>query len=1202
MKRQFPFLLAVSTFLISVFAFSVNAQVYTATDYYYNNFDGGQLGSGITQTSTGASLAVSNSSPISGAYSLSSTGSGSAGTYKIAAVNSGTALGNETFGWEWTFNYKNTQSTVDASNTWKYWLVRESDQSSSSGCYITQIGNRLSLIFYLNEYNTWSFQVPVDLVANKTYAIRVQRLKQHGGWVIYMDDAALAVDGAYTQRVATGWYPSGGATYNSSLIELTSASAGRFAFDELKMYSMKLQVVGANASSNGISNPLYAGQQNAVIYGLQFQTRGYFDIYQFKVDLSGSITSIIDRATVKIKKSIDSFFGNADDTQLVSLDDIFDAAIQYYGNANNPFARFWSVGAADGSVGNGGYLFLSANVLSTANNSNTFAVTGAPLLQGASSGSNYSGTSGTVVNPTTPASASGKVYDWIGATPVWSSNTNWRLPDNSTPATAPTANDFVRIGVNKTYTQMPTIATSTTIGNLTIGGTNGNTPTITVNSNATLTINGAFTNSRASNISGSGNLVLVGNWTTSGGKINLTSGTVGITFNSANNQLIQDNGSDAGNGVMFGNVTFTGGATKTLSGTGKFAVAINKFLTIGANTILQTSGILTLKSSADGAASVAAIPSTSSIRGLVTVEKYIQGGNKNMWRTNRQLSSPVYDNTGSFTNADVDGGRKYSFTQFIDDILITGSGGAANGFDVNATNEPSAWTFAGSFIPVTNVNTSVNVGRGIFVFYRGDRSNISAKVTSPYVDPESTVMTFKGNLTQQNVTVSLTATSLLGNPYAATIDWLAVTKTANVGTVVKIWNPKNRQYSVFNGEYGVNDGSRYIGSGQAFFVLSSGSSSPATVTFTEASKVSAANQSSAVFNRLMSVGSSNLDASTMEGSDNPVTIEPAAKLRVQLLRDNTENSDETLVILRRGELATVAGYDVERSGGEAVFLSSLSAEGKKMAINYLPQVSEVPSLKLGVDVANNGNYTFTFNLEDLPTGYEAKLKDNYLNSITDIREGVEYSFVVDRSKAASFGNTRFEVLLAPITTLPVVITNFSGAKKADGVLLNWKTSSESNNSYFEIFRADDTQQYTSIGKVMPNSSGNYNLLDKSPLAGNNYYKLVQVDVDGKATTYTERVAIKFDLNKTVASDVVVYPTQVQSTFTLKYNGSLTSNNYLINITDASGKEVYSIKAGKEEIINGAKGELSTVPTGVYFVTLLDTTTSKKIGATKLIKK
>ncbi|WP_113637293.1 T9SS type A sorting domain-containing protein [Nubsella zeaxanthinifaciens] len=1203
MKRQFPFLLAVSAFFISVCAFSVNAQVYTATDYYYNNFDGGQLGTGITQTSTSASLAVSNSSPISGTYSLSSTGNGSAGTYKIAAVNSGTALGDQTFGWEWTFNYKNTQSTVDASNTWKYWLVRESDQSSSSGCYITQIGNRLSLIFYLNANNTWSFQVPVDLVANKTYAIRVQRLKQHGGWVIYMDDAALAVDGAYTQRVATGWYPSGGATYNSSLIELTSASAGRFAFDELKMYSMKLQVVGANASSNGISNPLYAGQQNAVIYGLQFQTRGYFDIYQFKVDLSGSITSIIDRATVKIKKSTDSFFGNADDTQLVSLasNDVFDAAIQYYGSASNPFARFWSVGAADGSVGNGGYLFLSANVLSTANNSNTFAVTGAPLLQGASSGSNYSGTSGTVVNPTTPASASGKVYDWIGATSVWSSNTNWRLSDDSTPATAPTANDFVRIGVNKTYTQMPTIATSTAIGNLTIGGTNGNTPTITVNSNVTLTVNGAFTNSRASNISGSGNLVLVGNWTTSGGKINLTSGTVGVTFNSANDQLIQDNGSDAGNGVMFGTVTFTGGATKTLSGTGKFAVAINKFLTVGPNTILQTSGILTLKSSADGAASVATIPSTSSIRGLVTVEKYIQGGNKNMWRTNRLLSSPVYDNTTAFTNANVDGGRKYSFTQFIDDMLITGVGGAANGFDVNTTNETSAWTYIGAFTPIPNINTSLNVGRGAFIYYRGDRSNVTGKFTAPYVDAESTVMTFKGNLTQQDVTVPLTGATLLGNPYAATIDWLAVTKTTNVGGVIKIWNPKNRQYSVFNGEYGINDGSRYIGSGQAFFVQLTNTAA-ASVTFTEASKVSAANQSSASFNRLMAVGSGNLDTRTMESTNNPVVVEPATKMRVQLSRDNTENSDETLVILRRGELATVAGYDVERSGGEAVFLSSLSAEGKKMAINYLPQVSEVPSLKLGVDVANNGNYTFTFNLEDLPTGYEAKLKDNYLNSITDISEGVEYSFVVDRSKAASFGNTRFEVLLAPVTTLPAVISNFSGLKKTEGVLLNWKTSSESNNSYFEIFRADDTQQYISIGKVMPNSSGNYNLLDKSPLAGNNYYKLVQVDVDGKATTYTERVAIKFDLNKSVASDVVVYPTQVQSTFTLKYNGSLTSNNYLINITDASGKEVYSIKAGKEEIINGAKGELSTVPTGVYFVTLLDTATSKKIGAAKLIKK
>jgi hypothetical protein len=1224
MKTQFPFFLAVSTFIILLFTFSVNAQVYTATDYYYNNFDGGQLGSGITPVGGSVGLSISSNSTnnlaTANGYCLQSSGNNVPSAYQFSFIGNNTNLDNESFGWEWTFIYKNSSNTADKSdvitagqNGWKYWFLSTGNFSNpNTGYYLTQDGSSLALRWrYDNDPwgNRYNQLINFNMSSlgtgweNKTYAIRVQRIKRQGQfvWHLFVDEYTATVKEAATDRGEA--YHGTLNTYANSGLHINSTTAGRFKFDEIKMYSMKLQIYGANAAANGISNPLYANQQNAIIYGLQFQTRGYFDIYQFKVDLTGNVTSIIDRTTVKINKSTDGVFGNADDTYLVTLasNNVFDSAIQYYGSASSPFARFWSVGTVDGSTSAAGYLFLSANVLANPNFSNTFAVTGVSLLQGASNSDNYTSTSGTVNNAAAAPSASGKIYDWVGGTNSWSTASNWSLADNTTPSTAPTSNDFVRIGVNKSFTQMPTVSVSAAVGNLTIGGTNGNTPTITINSGTTLTVNGAFVNSRTSTIKGTGNLVVAGNWTSSGGKINLTNGDVSLQFNSANDQTIKDDGSDAGNGVVFGNVTFTGGATKTLSGIGKFAVEVGKFLTMGANTTLQTNGVLTLKSSVNGSASVAAVPSTSSIRGLVTVEKYIQGGNKNMWRTNRLLSSPVYDNTSSFTNANVDGGRKFSFTQFIDDMLITGIGGAANGFDVNTTNETSAWTYIGAFTPIPNINTSLNVGRGAFIYYRGDRNNPTGKLVAPYVDAESIVMTFKGNLNQQSVTVPLTGTNLLGNPYAATIDWLAVTKTANVGSVIKIWNPKNRQYSVFNGEYGINDGSRYIGSGQAFFVQLTNSSS-GSVTFTEASKVSAVNQSSASFNKLMSVEPGNLSTRTMEGVDNPIGIEPATKMRVQLSRDNTENSDETLVILRRGELATVAGFDVERSGGEAVFLSSLSAEGKKMAINYMPHISEISSFKLGVDAANNGNYTFTFSLQDMPIGYEAKLKDNYLNSITDIVEGFEYNFTVDRSRSASFGNARFEILLSPITTLPVIITNFSGLKKADGILLTWSTSSESNNSHFEILRADDAQQYTSIGKVVPNASGNYTLLDKSPLAGNNYYKLVQVDVDGKANAYKERVAIKFDLNKTTGNDVVVYPTQVQSTFTLKYNGSLTSNNYLINITDASGKEVYRIKAVKDEVTNGTKGELSMVPAGVYFVTLLDAVTSKKIGATKLIKK
>jgi hypothetical protein len=968
---------------------------------------------------------------------------------------------------------------------------------------------------------------------------------------------------------------------------------------------MKLLFSGANTSANGISSPLYAGQQKAVIYGLQVQARGYFDVYQFKVELSGSPTSILDQNSVKINKSLDSFFGNADDEVIadISNGNFWDGAIQYYGNSNNPFARFWSTGDANGGIGAAGYLFITANVKSDANINNSFAFTGAPLLTGASSEQNYASSNGTVISPGTTASGSGNVYDWAstGSTD-WSLSSNWRLGNGSTPSLAPGINDLVRIGVNRDYTISPVLSSNTKIGNLMVGtGKAGNT-SITISAAATLTIAGTFTNSRTLNVLGSGSLAVEGNWLSSDGKINLLDGNVTVKFTGSKGQLLQDSGSDGGKGVTFGNVVFSGGGTKTLGGTGKFSVAVGKFLKMSEGTTLEAAGLLTLKASASGAAALDIIPNTAAIKGDVTVERFIAGGNKNMWRTNRMLSSPIYDNTTSFTNANVDGGRKYSFKQFIDDMLITGEGGAANGFDVNANNEASAWTYAGGFVALKTINTSVNVGKGAFIYFRGDRSNPTGKLNAPYVDAESVVMTFKGTLNQQDVTVPFTGTQLLGNPYVATIDWSKVTKSGNVGQVIKVWNPKNRQYSVYNGQHGINDGGPFIGPGQAFFVQTT-NTSQAEVKFTESSKVSNnINPATPLYSTLMFVQEKATDSKVMVANTNE-NLEKTSTIRVLLTRDNTENSDETLVVLKRNEVATVAGSDVVRSGGEEIFLSSLSSEGRKMAINYMPHLSSLSGLKLGVEVNNSGTYKMSFSLADIPTGYEVKLKDNYAKTITDIDfDGVPYAFSVDKSIGNSFGLARFELLFTPITTLPVVFKDFTGDKTNQGILLRWKTSSEESNSHFEIRRAGEEKIFTTIGTVVPNSSGAYQLLDASPLSGNNYYKLYQIDNDGKSAAHNKVVVVKHQLNENIASQLSVYPTVVETSYTVKFTGDLTTDRFVMKLTDITGKEVSNKVLSKAEIFNGYSSDFPATSAGIYFATLVDLANGSQLGVVKIMKK
>lgn len=1066
MKSQNTLLFIVSTLALSFSTMLSYAQVYTATNYYYNNFDGGQLGAEISPTGASSALAVSsngaNNLAVENGYCLTTSGNNLPGTYQFSFLPNNTNLNDETFGWEWTFIYKNNSNTADQSdvigvgqNSWKYWFLSTgSFANPSTGYYLTQDGSSLSLRWrYDNEPwgNRYNNLVNFDLSslgtgwANKTYAVRVQRLKRQGQyvWHLFVDEYTANVREARTERGGTGAYHStlGSYTTTNSGLHINATTAGRFKFDELKMYSMKLEISSANEPANGISSPLYNSQKDAVIYGLKMMSRGLFDISSIVLDASVSandkgLNDILEN--LRLFKSTDDYFGNADDALVSSLNVEWRAV---RGESFPQKSRLFTVGSADGSLLPGGYYGIKADVKTNAPSGVTFSFTNIDKIGSEDAQLNYKGTPGVIIGSTvSPAINNGNVYDWIAGVGSWNTLENWKLANGSNPSVLPGPNDLVRIG-NASSNAKPTVSASTKVGNLMVIGTSATVPVLTIENGVTLTIGGSFRNDRSSTFSGNGTLAIEGNWNTSGGVIDLTSGSVGVNFSGTKDQSIIDEGSDSGKGVVFKNVSFSGASLKTLGGAGKISVAANGSVVMAANTTLVSSGNLTLKADATSAANVFAIPSTAAIKGQVTVERYIQGGSKDMWRTYRMFSSPVYDNTTNFINADIVGNRTYSFTQFIDDMIITGTGGSANGFDQTSSNQAGAWTYNNKYVEIPNINTSVNIGRGAYLFYRGNKNNLTGKVTSPFLDPESIVMTYKGVLNQQSVTVPLThgtsGYSLVGNPYASAVDWSKVTKTSNVSAVVRVWNPSRRQYSTYNGTDGINGGSKFIAPGQSFFVQTTNNSSP-SVTFTEASKV-ASGTSTNTMSKVMSVNSGNLDKTGLTGVEISGTFteeEEPARIRVQLVRNETENADETLVVLKSGGESIFTGSDVARMGGESVFLSSQSADSKELAINYMPHISAVEKIGLTVNADNGGAYVLRFILTDIPSGYVVKLKDKLLNTLTDIaNEGTVYSLNIDKSNAATLGNGRFELQVTPPSTLPVTFTEFTGVKTNAGVAL-----------------------------------------------------------------------------------------------------------------------------------------------------------------------
>jgi hypothetical protein len=88
--------------------------------------------------------------------------------------------------------------------------------------------------------------------------------------------------------------------------------------------------------------------------------------------------------------------------------------------------------------------------------------------------------------------------------------------------------------------------------------------------------------------------------------------------------------------------------------------------------------------------------------------------------------------------------------------------------------------------------------------------------------------------------------------------------------------------------------------------------------------------------------------------------------------------------------------------------------------------------------------------------------------------------------------------------IPVEMVTFTGKKAGNANKLIWQTATELNNNYFDVQRSNDGATFQNIGQVK--GSGNsaelksYEFMDETPATGTNYYRLQQVDVNGKTTT------------------------------------------------------------------------------------------------------
>jgi len=173
-----------------------------------------------------------------------------------------------------------------------------------------------------------------------------------------------------------------------------------------------------------------------------------------------------------------------------------------------------------------------------------------------------------------------------------------------------------------------------------------------------------------------------------------------------------------------------------------------------------------------------------------------------------------------------------------------------------------------------------------------------------------------------------------------------------------------------------------------------------------------------------------------------------------------------------------------------------------------------------------------------------------------------------------------QTVLIPLVqagVLPVSIINFGAEAQKDKVKIGWSTVSEINNDYFTVERSSDANTWSTVktikGAVNSATLLNYDVVDNSPVTGASYYRLKQVDLNGK-TSYSNSVMVKYSTGNNISA----YPVPNTGNI-VNFKGIEQPKNMQLLLRDAAGTTVYIATLSANSI------DLPVIKPGIYTISL-----------------
>ncbi len=351
---------------------------------------------------------------------------------------------------------------------------------------------------------------------------------------------------------------------------------------------------------------------------------------------------------------------------------------------------------------------------------------------------------------------------------------------------------------------------------------------------------------------------------------------------------------------------------------------------------------------------------------------------------------------------------------------ITGSGGAANGFDTTVSNNPSVFSFDNSYVnpsPMTGVNPQIDAWNPISdtngileagvpyrVFVRGDRNyDLSSNPADPPNNDTRLVSRgelAKGPIVMDNLSEVAGYFSLIANPYQAIVDSDLLTYTNVNDARIFVWDPNEGTsglYVAIDTNLGTSnptssDAAQYLMPGQAFFVETL-TSTTASVAFEESDK--AVEEPFALVNRTPQ-NESKIDVRLFSADRYAQGLTQNNAFGIRF--DPSFNND-------------VDKYDASLFMNDAENIYT-TRNGKNLMVELRKAPVTEESIPLSISDYRSTEYVLSINREnlDLLSSLDLVLFDSYLNTTIDLPSGVtDYSFSVDPNDPASIDLDRFEI-------------------------------------------------------------------------------------------------------------------------------------------------------------------------------------------------